>query len=383
MSDYLAPGVYVEETSYRSRPIEGVACDLTGFVGPTHAGPVGGIPAILDSPGAFERLYGGPENFAYGPNYMAYAVRAYFANGGQRLCVARVPGTGMPDRPAYETALASLDKVDGLATVAAPGYSTYPEYPGIQQALIAHTEPPRARRMAVLETPPGLSAAEAAEARRQIESRHAALYYPWVVAPALQPGDGAPPGEIALPPSGFVCGVYAQNALEQALHRAHANVTLQGVLRLARTVSSAELEQLNPIGVNCLHNLPQKGIRVWGARTTSSDPEWKYVSVRRHMNYLLESIERGTQWAVFEPNGEPLWARVRQSIEDFLHREWTRGALLGSKPEEAYVVRCDRSTLTQADLDHGRLVCQIGVAPVRPAEFVVFRIEQATADARP
>ena len=139
---------------------------------------------------------------------------------------------------------------------------------------------------------------------------------------------------------------------------------------------------LNPIGVNCLRFFPGRGYRVWGARTASSDPEWKYVNIRRYFNYLERSIDVGTQWAVFEPNGEALWANVRQTISSFLYNEWRNGALLGTDPKEAYFVRCDRSTMTQNDLDNGRMICLVGVAPSRPAEFVIFRIGQKTADAR-
>ena len=139
---------------------------------------------------------------------------------------------------------------------------------------------------------------------------------------------------------------------------------------------------LNPVGVNCLRYLPGRDLRVWGARTISSDPEWKYVNVRRYMIYLEHTVDRGTQWAVFEPNGEALWANIRETVSSFLYNEWRSGALLGGSPEEAYFVRCDRSTMTQNDLDNGRLICLIGVAVLKPAEFVIFRIGQKTADAR-
>jgi phage tail sheath protein FI len=155
-----------------------------------------------------------------------------------------------------------------------------------------------------------------------------------------------------------------------------------GALRFAYDVNFAEQEMLNPLGINCLRYLSGRGYRVWGARLASSDPEWKYVSDRRYFNYLEASIDRSTQWAVFEPNGHSLWSNIRQTVSDFLYNEWRNDALLGAKPEEAYFVRCDRSTMTQNDLDNGRLVCLIGVALLRPAEFVIFRIGQKTADAR-
>jgi phage tail sheath protein FI len=145
-------------------------------------------------------------------------------------------------------------------------------------------------------------------------------------------------------------------------------------------LNTAQQEALNPLGINCLRYFEGRGFRVWGARTASSDPEWKYLNVRRYFAFLERSIEKGTQWAVFEPNGPVLWANVRRTIEDFLFNEWKQNHLFGAKPDEAYFVRCDRSTMTQNDIDNGRLVCQIGVAPLRPAEFVIFRIGQKTAD---
>jgi phage tail sheath protein FI len=147
-------------------------------------------------------------------------------------------------------------------------------------------------------------------------------------------------------------------------------------------LSDTEQDALNLEGINCLRTFVGRGVLVWGARTISSDPEWKYVGIRRYFAYLEHSIERGTQWTVFEPNGEVLWARVQRNIEDFLLNEWRMGALMGDKPESAFFVRCDRSTMTQSDLDNGHLVCLIGVALVRPAEFVILRIGQWTADRR-
>jgi phage tail sheath protein FI len=137
---------------------------------------------------------------------------------------------------------------------------------------------------------------------------------------------------------------------------------------------------LNPEGVNCFRFFEGRGFRLWGARTISSDPEWKYVNVRRYFAYLERSIDRGTQWAVFEPNGEALWANVKETVSDFLYNEWKNGALLGADPKSAYFVRCDRSTMTQNDLDNGRLICKIGVAALKPAEFVIFQIGQWTSD---
>jgi phage tail sheath protein FI len=145
-------------------------------------------------------------------------------------------------------------------------------------------------------------------------------------------------------------------------------------------LNKAQQEVLNPEGINCFRFFEGRGFRLWGARTISSDPEWKYVNLRRYFAYLERSIDKGTQWAVFEPNGPRLWDNVRSTVADFLFNEWQMGALLGDKPEKSYFVRCDRTTMTQNDLDNGRLVCLVGVAPLRPAEFVIFRIGQWTAD---
>jgi phage tail sheath protein FI len=204
-----------------------------------------------------------------------------------------------------------------------------------------------------------------------------------VVANPLATADRADqPKEIPLPPSGFVTGIYARTDIDRGVFKAPANEVILSALRFESDINFAQQETLNPIAVNCLRYLPNRGNRVWGARTLSSDPEWKYVNVRRYFNFLERSIDVGTQWAVFEPNGERLWANIRETISSFLENQWKTGALLGASTKEAFFVRCDRSTMDQNDLDNGRLVCLIGVAVVKPAEFVIFRIGQKTADSR-
>jgi phage tail sheath protein FI len=293
---------------------------------------------------------------------------------------------GVPTAVQYSLALGQIASLEDVSIVAAPGSSTLAaaDAQTVASALIAHAEGRRAYRIAVLDTPPGQTPGQARVLRGQLDSRYAALYYPWVMVanPLARPGRDDIPRELALPPSGFVCGIYARNDVQRGVHKAPANEVVRGALRFEIDVNFGQQEMLNPIGVNCLRLLSGRGYRVWGARLISSDPEWKYVSDRRYFNYLEASIDRGTQWAVFEPNGYQLWANVRQTISDFLYNEWTNGRLLGAKPEEAFFVRCDRSTMTQNDLDSGRLVCLIGVAIIKPAEFVIFRIGQNTADAR-
>lgn len=286
----------------------------------------------------------------------------------------------------YLAAFAQLLSHEDISIVAAPGHSSFGStaYQAIQRALIQHAESPRAYRIAVLDTPPDQTPSEVRTERARIDTTRAALYYPWVTIanPLARPGRENVRREINLPPSGFLCGIYARNDVQRSVSKAPANEVVRSALRFEFDVNFANNQLLNPLGVNCLRYFPGRGYRVWGARTASSDPEWKYVNVRRYFNYLEASIDRGTQWAVFENNGERLWANIRETIESFLYNEWISGNLLGSSTKEAYFVRCDRSTMTQNDLDNGRLICLIGVAALKPAEFVIFRIGQKTADNR-
>lgn len=219
------------------------------------------------------------------------------------------------------------------------------------------------------------------------DTSYAAIYYPWirVYDPALQDA-------VKIPPSGHVAGIYARTDVERGVHKAPANAVVRGILAsdlpgnrgpLEYRINKAEHGILNPRGVNVIRDFRAdgRGIRVWGARTMSSDSEWKYVNVRRLFLFVEESIDEGTQWVVFEPNHEPTWARVTRSITNFLISVWRSGALMGTSQEEAFFVKCDRTTMTQDDIDNGRLICYIGIAPVKPAEFVIFRISQKTVEA--
>jgi phage tail sheath protein FI len=179
-----------------------------------------------------------------------------------------------------------------------------------------------------------------------------------------------------------VTGIYARSDISRGVYKAPANEVVLGLTKFEININKPRQDVLNPEGINALRFFEGRGNRVWGARTISSDPEWKYVNVRRLFIYLEHSIDKGTQWAVFEPNNERLWANLRSTIEDFLLVQWKQGALLGSKPEQAFFVRCDRTTMTQNDLDNGRVITLIGVAPTYPAEFVIFRIGQWTADSQ-
>ncbi|HEX3633733.1 MAG TPA: phage tail sheath subtilisin-like domain-containing protein [Casimicrobiaceae bacterium] len=207
---------------------------------------------------------------------------------------------------------------------------------------------------------------------------NSALYFPWVIAP--DPLNGSPR---AFPPCGFVAGIYARTDDARGVWKAPAGESIVDATGLTATVSNADQELLNPLGINCLRNLPVRGLVVWGARTLAGADaqasEWKYVNVRRFMMFVEQSIDAGTKWAVFEPNGEPLWAKLRASVGNFLDGLWRSGALIGNTPTQSFFVRCDGTTTTQADIDNGMLNIVIGVAPVQPAEFVIIRIAQFAA----
>lgn len=278
--------------------------------------------------------------------------------------------------------LLAFESVEDISIVAAPGYSadrTQDAALAIQNAVVNHCERMR-YRVAVLDTPPEQTVTEALEFRNLRSSEYAAMYYPWVIVSDPRPNQNG--RRLRLPPSGFVAGIYARNDIEHAVFKAPANEVVRLAIDFETRLNQAHQDILNPNGVNCLRFFEGRGFLVWGARTVSDDPEWKYISLRRYFAYLERSIDRSTQWAVFENNGPELWGKIRRAVEDFLYNEWVAGGLLGAKPEQAYFVRCDRSTMTQNDLDNGRLVCLVGIAPVRPAEFVIFRIGQWTADAK-
>ncbi|HET6935983.1 MAG TPA: phage tail sheath subtilisin-like domain-containing protein [Candidatus Angelobacter sp.] len=303
------------------------------------------------------------------------ATKTFTLNGGN--------DGAEPGNADYDTALNALDSLEDVAIVAAPGSSIYAAADAIVNTLILHVEKPRAYRVAVLDTPPNQIGSQVKDVRSKIDSSYAALYTPWVVTPnpLSRPGLSLP-DEVTVPPSGFMAGIYARNDTQHSVAKAPANEVVLGALRFERNINFAEQGDLNPLGINCLRFFPGRGYRVWGARTASSNSEFKYINVRRYLVYLEHSIDNGTQWAVFENNGPLLWARVKESVEEFLYSELAGGNLLGTTPAEAYFVRCDRSTMTQNDLDNGRLICLIGVALLKPAEFVIFRIGQKTADAR-
>jgi hypothetical protein len=301
-------------------------------------------------------------------------------NDGQRPDESSYEGSA-PLGSTIKTGLKAFEDIDDISIVAAPGSTFGYQQPGYRDTaasiiglLITHCAQMR-YRIAVLDSGEGQSVADVRAMKAQLDSTYAALYYPWITI--LDPVTRT---EINIPPSGAVCGIYARNDITRGVYKAPANEVVNIAIGFETLLNKAQQDVLNPLGVNCFRFFEGRGFRLWGARTISSDQEWKYVNLRRYFAYLEHSIDKGTQFAVFEPNGDLLWANVRRAIENFLLNEWQNGALLGDKPESAFFVRCDRSTMTQNDLDNGRLVCLIGVAPLRPAEYVIFRIGQWTGD---
>ncbi len=297
--------------------------------------------------------------------------------GDDGAAPAAVDYGGEVDEVNGSTGFSALEDIEDIAIIMAPAAAAdATRHQSIVAEMQKHCRKMR-YRVGIVDARSGMSLSEIRDFRSNFDDSRLALYYPWVVI-------ADPTGQretISSPPAGFIAGVYANTDVQRGVHKPPANEPVIGALHFAQDINRFQQEVLNPDGINCLRSFPGRGHRVWGGRTLSSDPEWKYVNVRRYFLYLERSIEKSTQWIVFEPNGERLWANVRTTVEDFLYSEWFNGRLLGPTPKVAYFVRCDRSTMTQNDLDNGRLVCEIGVAPLKPAEFVIFRIGQKTADA--
>ncbi|RAG85460.1 phage tail sheath family protein [Streptacidiphilus pinicola] len=287
---------------------------------------------------------------------------------------------------ADRTGFGGLEAVDEVSMVSVPdlmaayqrGAIDLESVKAVQLALIAHCEL-MGDRLAIIDPPPGLNARQIRVWRQETagyDSKYAALYYPWVKV-----FDPASAQTRLVPPSGHVAGIWARNDFERGVHKAPANEIVRGAVDLEMQITRGEQDLLNPLGINCIRAFPGRGIRIWGARTLSSDPAWRYLNVRRYFNYLEESILTGTQWVVFEPNDQALWARIRRNISAFLVTEWRSGALFGATPDDAYYVKCDAETNPPESVDLGRVICEIGVSPVKPAEFVIFRLAQFSSGA--
>jgi uncharacterized protein len=392
-----APGVYIEEQP-RSSLIAGVSTGIAAFVGPTVYGPVNEARRVTNydeflahyataqPDGTISLSMPGGQPF-----YLAHAVRGFFSNGGKEAYVVRVgavPGQHEtpkpPTRGQYEEGINVLGRIDGVNLLCIPDAAAHPEQVAIQQAMIKHCRDLQ-DRFAILDPPPiGKSSIE--QHRRIVqdypkgvrsEGGFAALYYPWLEV--LDPsGTGPIPGRILVPPSGHIAGVYARSDAERGVHHAPANTPIQGAIGLEDNLMGAQMNPFNQAGVNVLCLFPGSAqVVVWGARTTAdpSDTDWRYVNVRRVMLYIEESIAEGVQWAVFEPNNSALWQKLKRSIQEFLTRVWNDGALAGATAEQAFYVRIDEELNPPSLWALGKLIIEIGLAPIRPAEFIIVRLD--------
>jgi uncharacterized protein len=266
------------------------------------------------------------------------------------------------------TGLNALDKVEEISILYLPDLHMLKDPDQATIETIAHCENLKNR---ILIIDAKKNSYDVSTLYTRTSSKYAAFYYPWIKAynPLIKNEDLFPPG-------GFVAGIYARNDIERGVHKSPTNEIVRGSSGVEFALTKGEQDLRNPRGINCIRVFQGRGILLWGARTTTQDSLWKYVNVRRLFIYLEESIKAGTQWVVFEPNNEKLWNRVKQTIVQFLTTQWKNGALMGKTSEEAFFVKCDRTTMTQDDIDNGRLIVVIGVAPTKPAEFVIFKIGQ-------
>lgn len=403
MPSYTSPGVYVVEVPSAIKPIAGAGTSTAAFIGvsaditgawddtqkegmPTkpngdpYTQAAALTPTALNGWTEFTQNFG---DFQTTNQYLAQAVFGFFNNGGTRCWVARiVPGGAVGD------ALPNFENVDEISVIAAPlpPDTTALALNEAQTALVAHCNTMQ-DRVAILD-----SLRDITDDKMVITSDAATpgiwrpgtdlngygtFYFPWIMVadPLGKPGD-----RVAVPPSGHLAGIYARSDAQRGVQKAPANEVVLGALDVRYPVSKILQSSLNPDGVNCIRSF-NGTIKVYGARTLASDTsggnaEWTYVNVRRVVNFLRESIDAGTQWVVFEPNAPDLWSKIRRNVGAFLNAQWAAGVLVGATPQQAFYVLCDETNNPPDVQALGQVVAEIGVAVVRPAEFVIFRLSQ-------
>jgi uncharacterized protein len=378
-AQHKAPGVYFEPDFRlpRGTPFMTGVPVFLGVVGkpPNKGQPAEMYKAVLMSLWThFELHVGDPASYGY----LAYAVRGFFVNGGQRCYVVLLPDmsaqsleaafTGIVGHPEY--ALSALTTVD---LVCAPDLVKQPDRQlafELQQMLVDHCER-TGDRFAILDSRQGDDKERVWEQWSEIDGKNGAVYYPWV---RVRGFDGS--STVLVPPCGHIAGVYARSDQEVGVHKAPANEVLEGVLGLEREINSAEQKFLNPRRINCLRSFPGRGIRVWGARTLSGSDAWTYVNVRRIFLTAVRRIESRAQEVAFEPNEPKLWARIERELKSYFTEQFRRGALKGRTPEEAFYVKCNRETNPKEVQEAGQVITEIGLAPGIPFEFVVVRLIQ-------
>lgn len=385
---YLSPDVYIKEVSTGARPIEAVGTSTAAFLGEAilKKAPKHDAIAINNWAEFRAKFVGEVGENPPKSTPLVQAVWGFFQNGGSRCYVANIGNDS-----SLQKGLAALEREDTIAIVAAPGYSDASHY----DDLLTHCEN-MGDRVAILDSPEEVKKisaltkvsdggpAPAGDAAgggggaglgpRRSKRGFGAVYYPWIrVRDALRPSE-----EVAAPPSGHLAGIYARTDATRGVHKAPANETVRGAIGVTDRLTRGDQEELNPAGVNCIRFFSTEGVLVWGARSVApvSDPEWRYISVRRLFNMIEESIAKATRWVVFEPNDPSLWKSITRDVSAFLALLWRDGMLLGNTQEEAFFVKCDEETNTREVIDAGRVVIQVGIAPVKPAEFVIFEIGQ-------
>ena len=353
-TSYLSPGVYVEEVDRGTKPLDMVGTSTAAFLGECNIGPVN-RPVLITNWSQFTKHFGDFQN----SEYLAHAVYGFFNNGGARAFVVNVgsweeapkaePKEGVKESPkkavsraalyigsdngpGTRTGLKALEDIEEVNIVAAPGQTD----PVIQDAVLSHCENMR-YRFALLDSPEVIEKGGVDKLPKPRDSKYGGYYFPWVEV--YDPFKG----NIFQPPSGYMAGIYTRNDAERGVHKAPANEIIRGAIGLKYSISRSEQDLLNPKGINVIRNFPNRGIRVWGARTISSEASWRYVNVRRLFNMAEQSIELGTHWVVFEPNDQRLWKRVTRDVSAFLLRLWRQGALFGLRaplPDRARRTRC-------------------------------------------
>lgn len=403
MAEYLTPDVYVEEVPAGPRPIQAVGTRTAGFIGraplaSAHQDQAFAVNNWLQ----FVREFVGQEKRG---TVLSTAVYGFFQNGGSRCFVVNTADDAPVGGSASGGGLQALEAEDEVAIVAAPGRSDAASF----DALLTHCENLK-DRVAILDgplqadvealtrvataahgkTPEPATSAEGngkgksskepepqAYRPRASDGGYGAFYFPGITT-----RDPITADLVDVPASGHVAGIWARSDAQRGVHKAPANEVVRGALNVTQRLTFGDQGVLNPVGVNCIRYFPREGIRVWGARTIAdASSEWRYLSVRRLFNMIEESIAEATRWIVFEPNDRTLWKSIRRDVGAFLMRVWRDGALMGRTPEEAFFVKCDEETNPQDVIDAGMVVAIIGLAPVKPAEFVIFRISQHSAGA--
>jgi hypothetical protein len=415
------PGVYIDEVPSGARPIQAVGTRTAGFVGvaPNPSARLNqAVP--INNWAEFRNLFFPPKDPDKHWTHLAYGVYGFFLNGGSRCFVVNVGenAKGEPNQISGgggpESGLDVLARIDEVAIVAAPGYAEPIPY----GFLLSHCTNLH-DRVAILDGPPELtkealtqlsddggdnednSSSASQEPTQETsqqpgeedndknisskpwtkpgpsESGEITLYVPWIYV--SNPDRDAEEKMVLIPPSGHIAGVWARSDALRGVHKAPANEIVHGVLKLQHRISHTEQGPLNTKGVNCIRYFRNEGFLVWGARTYTKNANWRYLNVRRLFNMIEESIAESTRWIVFEPNDRTLWNAIRRDVNAFLLGFWRDGALMGATPEEAFFVKCDEENNPQDSIDQGRVVIEIGIAPVKPAEFVMFKISQIEA----